>query len=603
MDRLIDSPMKAKKTIKKTTKRKYVPKKQYQPTTIAERKIVDFFRLCVILLLGIIIYSNSIDCSFQLDDIPNIVENPKIHNLSDLNTLWNISHTRFIPNYTLAVNYHFGELNVEGYHRFNLIIHLINACLVYWLSLLIFSSPALKRTAITNNKTIIAFITALLFVSHPLATNVVTYIVQRLASLAAMFYFLSLIFYMKGRLVEKKNQTKFIFFTGSIVAAVLAMLSKENAFTLPFAILLFEIVFFQSKKLSINIKDYRIIILAVGLLGFIFIVTSNFSLNIFNTLPPDEHNNFTEITSINYLLTQFSAIVKYIQLLILPINQNLDYDFRISNSFFEIRTILSFLFLLSLVILAIFQYKKNRIISFGIFWFLLTLSIESSFIPISDVIFEHRTYLPSFGFFIIVSSVIFALLWKKHKKIALAVLTIIIVSNSFLTYERNKVWKDQLTLYSDIILKSPYKPRAYINRGIEYMATQKYNMAIDDLNKAIELNPQYANAYYNLGIISRNEGKFDRALEDYSKAIVLKPDYYNAYTNRGEVYILKGEYSDGIQDLNKAIELDPNLPYAYVNRGIAESNLGNKEKSCRDFKRAIALGFTQVEERYKQNCQ
>ncbi len=457
-------------------------------------KYSDITGLAIIILLGIIIYSNSFTFPFHFDDFRNIVDNTNIRNLSDMKAIWNFSPNRPVGTFTFALNYHFNQLDVRYYHLVNLIIHLINACLVWWLTLLIFSSPVLKDNPIVKQKRAISFFTALLFVSHPLATQSVTYIVQRLASMVAMFYFLSLSLYMKARLSDKGNISKTLLFTGSLISAVLAMLTKENAFTLPFAILLVEIFFLRTQKFSINFKDYRVILLIAALLGLLLIIPLKYSFSIFKTIPPTQGNIYP-VTSLNYLLTEFSVIVKYIQLLFLPINQNLDYDFPIANTFFEIRTLLSFVVLLSLIILAIFSFKRYRIISFGIFWFFLTLLIESSFIPITDVIFEHRTYLPSFGFFLILTWGIYVLLWKKYKYLAIIIFLIIIGSNSCLAYKRNKVWKDHLTLWSDVVSKSPDKARPLNNLGFAYWSLGQLDTAMVYYSKAIMINPDY---YTNL---------------------------------------------------------------------------------------------------------
>lgn len=446
---------------KKRRKRKPLNQRKNNRQTkkeVEKKRYVTILGLFIILFLGVIIYSNSFDCPFHFDDKPNIVNNEIIKDVSDVKAIWNLSQTRFIPYYSFALNYHFNELNVWGYHLINLIIHLINACLIFWLTFLIFSSPAIRKHPIAKHKMSIAFFTSMLFISHPLATQSVTYLVQRIASLAALFYLLSLALYVKGRLSDNNNFPKYLIFAGSIISALLAMLSKENAFTLPFAIILFEIFFFQTKRLKISLKDYRIILPLAGLLGFILFVLFKFSFSILDPHLPNPVNDFRMITSFNYLLTQFGVILKYIQLLILPINQNLDYDWPLANHFFEIRTFLSFLALLMLVLLAIFWFKKNRILSFGIVWFLLTLSIESSIIPLDDLIFEHRTYLPSFGFFLIICSGIYVILWKKYKLIAISLFVLIIGANSYLTFERNYIWKDEFTLWSDVIAKSPIKP-------------------------------------------------------------------------------------------------------------------------------------------------
>jgi len=595
--------------------------KQQQKKLFEEKKLFAWVGLAVIILLGIIIYSNSLKCSFQFDDTIHIVYNPAIKNLQDVKIWWNYSD-RPVSIFTFALNYHFHQLDVYYYHIVNLLIHLINAVLIWWLTLLIFSSPALRDQPISKHKKVLAFFTALLFVSHPLATQSVTYIIQRQNSMAAMFYILSLALYLKGRLPETANKHKYILFAGSLIAAFLAVLSKENAFTLPLAIVLVEIFFLQTKRLSISFRDYRIILLIAVFLIFIVILFFKFPLSIFDPIPPTQGNTYT-VTSLNYLFTQFSVIVKYIQLLILPVNQTLDYDFPISDNFFELKTLFSFLLLFALIILAVFLFNKHRIFSFGIFWFFLTLSIESGFIPISDVIYEHRTYLPSFGFFLILSSGIYALRWNKYKYLAISILLFIIGTNSFLTHERNKVWKNELTLWSDAVLKSPGKARPVNNRGFIYLNLGQWEKAIADFSKAIEIypkwavtyynrgvayeklgeqqksivdysaaigiDPKYSEAYYNRGIVYGNMGQMELAMADFSKAVEIQPDYKNAFYNRGVCYLSQGQWDKSIDDFTKVIEMDPNHAKSYSNRGAAWANLGEWDKAIADYSKALEM--------------
>jgi regulator of sirC expression with transglutaminase-like and TPR domain len=566
-------------------------RKQYQKPVkqVKKNRYVDLAGLAIILILGVKIYSNTFDCSFHFDDYINIVNNTNIRNILDVKTWWNFNSTRPIGTFTFALNYHFNQLDIKYYHLVNLIVHLINTCLIWWLTLLIFSSPAMKDQPIAKDKKQIAFLTALLFVSHPLATQSVTYIVQRLTSMVAMFYLLSIALYVKARVSDKGNKSKAILIIGSMVSAVLAMLTKENAFTLPFAILLTEIFFLRTmKQFSINFRDYRVILITATLLGMIMIIPLKFSFSIFNPLPPMLGHAYT-ITSFNYFLTQFSVIVKYIQLLFLPVNQVLDYDFPISTTFFEIRTLLSFLVLLSLIVLAIFSFKRYRIISFGIFWFFLTLSIESSFIPISDLIFEHRTYLPSFGFFLILSSGIYLLFWNRYKYIAIAIFIIIIGSNSYLAYERNKVWKDDLTLWSDNVEKTPNLPRPLLTRGFVYGNLGQYDKAIADFSRVIEIDPKSKEAYYDRGIAYATIGQVNKSIADYSRLIEIDPRYAKAYSNRGADYFNLGQLDKAIADYTVAIAIDPNYPDAYYNRGLAYGKLGKWENAIADYTRLLEI--------------
>jgi protein O-mannosyl-transferase len=575
--------------MKKTQKNKAPVKKSIVVKKVDNKK--NYFNpiaTIIIVLLGSIVYSNSFNCAFQFDDLPNIVNNPALHSLKDVHAWWNFVPTRPLGNLTFVLNYHFNQLDVRYYHFVNLLIHLINACLIAWFTLLIFSSPSMKGHKIIEYKKYLALFTALLFVSHPLATQSVTYIVQRLASMAAMFYFFSIILYMKARLSDKGIITKYLLYCGCLISGLLGILTKENAYTLPFAILMVEFFFLRKKKLSIDLKDYRLYLFIAGFIGIIVIILLKFSLKIFNSIPPEQGNTFT-VTAFSYLLTQFSVMLKYIQLLILPINQNLDYDYAISTGFFEIRTLFSFIILLGLIILAIFLYKKHRMISFGIFWFFLTLSVEASFIPIPNLIFEHRTYLPSFGFFLILSSVIYILLWKKYKYLAVSILIIIIISNSFMTYERNKIWKDDLSLWSDVVSKSPNKARPIVNLALAYANRGQINVALTDNSKAIKVSPNYSLAYYNRGLNYKELGKWDKSIADLSKAIQIDPKYVDAYFNRGVVYGSLGKWDKAIADYSMGIKIDPKNADLYSSRGIAYGNMGQWDKSIAEYSRAIEI--------------
>lgn len=543
--------------------------------------------ILLIIILGFKIYSNSFDCSFQFDDKHNIIDNEAIKSLSNIKQMWDINHSRFLAFYSFALNYHFDELNVEGYHKINLMIHIINACLVFWIARLMFATPVLKNLPIAKHAKSISLITALLFVSHPLATGAVTYIVQRMASMVAMFYFMSVAMYMKARVSESKS--KYLFFAGAIISAICGFLTKENAYTIPLVIVLIEFFFFNTKTIAINFKDKKVIGAMIGIVAFVVFIFANFSLNVLKPIAPSTFNSYT-ITSANYFFTQLSVIVKYIQLLFVPLHQNVDYDFHLSNSLFEVPTLINGLLLLSLLILAVYLYNRNRIISFGIFWFFITLSIESSFIPISDLIFEHRTYIPSFGFFIILTAGIYGLAWDKFKYALLVFFAILICVNSVLAYQRNNVWKDDISLWSDAVSKSPNKERPYLNRGYAYGNRKQWDSAIADFTKVNEIRPKYhAAAYYNLGIAYWTIGQKDKSMENYSLAIATNLQYAEAYYGRGVCYYYLNEPEKAIADYTAALKINPNLESVYYNRGITYANLRKYPEAIADYNSAINI--------------
>ena len=556
------------------------------PVKKPQKQLSGFVALIIILLPGILIYSNTFSNSFHLDDYWAIVTNQVIRDISDLPAIWKAGLNRPVAFITYALNYNWTGLNVWSWHLVNISIHLINGCIVWWLTLLILSTPAVNHYKIVAYKKEIALFTALLFITHPLATQSVTYIVQRMTSLAALFYLLSIVLYVKFRLSNGSNTIKAILVAGCVMAAFAAMRTKENTFTLPVAILLTELAFMRSQVSQIRIKHILIFVAIILSLGIIVFFALDISLNIFSTIPPSA-NHTVPLDPASYLLTQFSVIVKYIQLLIVPANQMVDYSFPISQSFFELRTIGSFVLLAALLALAIYLYKKNRIVSFGIFWFFITLAIESSIIPINDVIYEHRTYLPSFGYFIIITTILYYYLGEKHRYTLMILLSVIIGIHSILTFERNKTWKDDLTLWTDNIEKAPDCPRPYSLRGHAYFDLGDYEKALSDFTKSIQLNPNFADPYLNRGNTYGTLKEWDKSIADFSKAIELDPMLVMSYKNRGKTYAAIQQWDKAVADFTKAIEINPYDAEAYNERGIVYKNTSQLDKAIADYSKAI----------------
>jgi len=559
----------------------------------------DVWAWLVIILLSIIIYSNAFKCAFVFDDHVQIVDNEKIRNISDVNAWWNYSKHRPISMFTFALNYHFHGLNVWYYHLSNLLVHLLCTFFLWKTTILLFSSPAIKNSNLSVYKKNIAFFTALLFVSHPLATQSVTYIVQRMTSLAAMFYFLSIVLYLLARIKQNTTTVKFLMFLGAFIAALLAFLSKENTYTLPFVIILIEICFFQKFKNMAFFKGAKFLIPLILLICFFSFLILRFSINIFETIPASADND-AEITPVSYLLTQFSVIIKYIQLLIFPLKQSLDYDYSIAQHFFELTTFISFLVLLSLLIFAVYLFRKNSIYSFGIFWFFITLSIESSIIPIKDVIFEHRTYLPSYGFFIIVSTLLYSKFYLKNKTLTLSVFIIIISVNAYLTYQRNKVWQNEYTLWSDVIEKYPKRIRAYNNLGFFFIKTGQPHKTISVFNKLLKMDTTYASAYINRGSAFNTLGDYDKALIDFSNAILYDSTDENAFYNRGIALANLGKFKEAITDYSKAISINSKHTNSYLNRGVAYAGINMWENAKDDFNNAIINDTNNIDAIYNR---
>jgi tetratricopeptide (TPR) repeat protein len=298
-----------------------------------------------------------------------------------------------------------------------------------------------------------------------------------------------------------------------------------------------------------------------------------------------------DISPWQYLLTQFRVLVTYIRLLFLPFNQNLDYDYPIAHSLLEPPVLASLIFLIATIIVAIKLFRNHRLVSFGIFWFFITLIPESSLLPINDVIFEHRLYLPMAGFAILLTAGLYELFRTERVKPLAITLSLIVIIFSVLACQRNKVWKDELTLWNDVVRKSPRNVRAYYNRGLAYQGKGDLDQAFLDYNKALKLNPKYAKAYNNRGLAYQDKGDLDQAFSDYNKAIEIDPEYAKAYNNRGGVYFDRGDYDRALLDSSKAIELDPAYAKAYLNRAVAYYRKQEYARSWEDVGKVEELGY------------
>ena len=428
-----------------------------------------------------------------------------------------------------------------------------------------------------------------------------------------MFYLLSIVMYVKARLMtqmsmgngswgisrEENVSVPFTyhllpvtFFLLSLLSAVLAMLTKEISFTLPIVIILYEFTFFRS-----TLKKKLIFLLPLLLTLMII------PLSIMGTDKPlgeilsdlgERTRVQTEMSRWDYLFTQFRVIVTYIRLLFFPVNQNLDYDYPVYHSFFEPPVFLSFLLLLSIVGIAVYLMYKTRAVSgqrstvsnnspdayslplnpyfrlaaFGIFWFFITLSVTSSVIPIVDVIFEHRVYLPSVGAFIAVSAVISIILERlslkspQIKKAAILLCALIIVVLSTATYARNTVWKDKKTLWEDVAGKSPKNARAQNNLGAFYYEKNMPDVAIRYLSNAIFLKPDYVDAYNNLGLAYYKKGLYYLAKKQFTNALRFAPNDAFAFNNLSIVYAAEGLYDQAIEYAQRALKTAPDYAEA-----------------------------------------
>lgn len=523
--------------------------------------------MCII-LFGFAVYSNTFQVPFVFDDFNVIVDNRRLDNLSTFLGSGLLLSSRWLPHATFAINRSMGGMNVFGFHAVNLTIHLVAGVVVYWLArftLTTFGGTASRRYAF------VPVLASLAFVLHPLQTQSVTYIVQRITSLSSLLYLSTILLYAKAvtgdgtktGLTRPRNM--FLYGVG-LFSCLLAMSSKEISFTLPASLALYDICFLKG---SVRQRLFRIAPFVLCLAVMFFQLVGIENLRLVQTHGGGDDTSYP-IPRLSYLITQLCVIVTYLRLLILPVGQNLDYDYPQFSTLLHPQPALSFILIASIACGGVYFLKRSfdpdctarllhRLSGFTIAWFFITISIESGLVPLIDTIFEHRMYLPSVWFFILMG-VLFCELYHRTERlkesVVLTVMVLLIMLGSA-TYRRNLVWGDALTLWTDITEKSPGRARGWTNLGMHYVRKLDPGSAVPYLEHAVKLNPDYYPAHYWLGQALVLRGENDRALDHYIAVTKLAPNYPKGWESAGRILFEKSLVSDTIEYLDKAYKLDP----------------------------------------------
>ena len=534
---------------------------------LPRKKWIAFALLFFLILL---IYSNTFRASWHFDDFPNINKNPRItiNNLKPGTILQTFIASRDGGLYqgrqvyrpvaclTLALNWYFGQDHVFGYHVVNTAIHLITAFLLFLTVLYLFQTPRMKGEYY-GSEYFIALLSATLWAINPIQTQAVTYIVQRMASMAAMFYILGIYFYLRGRLGGiRKNRVRWYICCGA--SYLLAIGSKENAITLPLALFLLDIIFFQDlsrpKTRKFVIWGSVIGSICLAAVGLILFYHGTFD-SIFNMY------KVRYFTAWERLLTQPRVVLFYISQIFYPLPSRLSitHDIDISTSLIQPWTTLpAILMILLIITAAILLMRKRRLLAFGILFFFLNHLIESTLLPI-ELIFEHRNYLPSFFLFVPVALGIKLFLdhYKKEKRmlylISVFSLTLIIISLGMGTYIRNLVWASEKTLWEDAMAKAPGRARPPQNLAWGYYLKEgKYTEAIELYEKALPLkddNPTYAkiSALANAAGAYQKMKEYDKAIELCLQALDIYPNYRLALRILTFSYLKAGRWEEAAE--------------------------------------------------------
>ena len=569
------------------------------------KKVFVFITLFIIVLS---IYSNTFHASWHFDDISNIVNNKALH-LTKLS--WqNIKNSFFAPPsqtkelyrpvacLSLALNYYFGKANVLGYHIINISIHFLAAIFLFLFIYHTLNLPLLKARYGMNSY-FIALLSTILWAINPIQTQAVTYIVQRMASMAGMFYIISMYLYVKGR-TATQNPAKIILFILCAISILLAFGSKENAIMIPATLFLYDLLLIQGisrERLKKQLTIFLVGAILAIIICVIYFAFSDATLSSFFSLYEER-----PFTPWERLITQPRIIIFYISLLLYPMSTRLciEHDIAISNSLFDpITTILSIMLIVGIVIGAIFISKRRPFIGFSILFFFLNHIIESSILPL-ELIFDHRNYIPSLLFFVPISiGLINALRYFSYKQSMQTIIAIsivlIIVGEGHATFMRNFTWRNEKSLWIDCIDKYPNLFRGHHNLGKYYAELNQDEKAIAEYKKAlglkeIHIKGEKSISYYNLGLIYSKKKEYEKAKRYYVHALKLNPQFSDAHHNLAALLANNPNNQPYVyEELKKAITYNPKTSHAYSDIGFLLAKMGKFDAAIIEIHKALQI--------------
>lgn len=544
--------------------------------------------ILALIVVPLIVYFQSSNFNFVWDDIPLYINN---NHFPTGNTIKNI-FSFFIPKSNemyIPITYFFwailsflsgSEFNSVLFHLFNIIIHIFNGIIIFYILKFIFKDNLLSLFG------------ALLFSLHPIQVEAVAWASELRGLLSGMFGFLAIYFYLsyyqnlinteqiqKNQKTETNNKftPKIKFLILAVVSLIFSVLSKPSGVVFPLIILLLDMMLIRDNIISTFKRSWI----------FLLLVIPVFILTLFS-----ETESKTDLTVNIFIrpLIFLDSIGFYIKQIIYPLDLAANYgrtpEFVLLNPLSLIIHII-----LAISLFLIFLFKKNKKLLFGylifIAGFLPVSGLVTFYYQLFSTVADRYLYFSMFGFSIIFVGLIYEIKKQNTRNIFsvtyLFVLTIV-------TFSQLPVWKDEISLWNNTIMKHPeVSAYSYFARGSAFMEAGKNQEAILDFTAAIKLDSTLELAYYNRGNIYFDNGNFAAAISDYTSTLKLNPKNLNALINRGLSYSDINMFDRAISDFSLALDIDSTKSDVYVNRGIAYANLGNMESAIKDFQNALKI--------------
>jgi tetratricopeptide (TPR) repeat protein len=581
------------------------------------------FAFLSLLLALVIIYSNSFNGGWHFDDHNNIFGNKNI----ELSTLsWqeisktfygrHLDHSRISRPFsflTFGLNYLVGGYGVFGYHLVNFFIHYLSGVFLFLFLFNTLQLPLLKERY-SNHAYSIALLAVFLWATHPIQISAVTYIVQRMASLAGLFSIMTMYFYLKARTASAQNK-RLVFFPLGGLTALLAFASKENAAMLPVILWLYDLFLIQGVNTASVKKNLKIAVLPLAimvLLGILYgqggSLLSGFEIRPF--------------TLTERLLTEPRVLLKYLSLLLYPLESRLSmfHDIAVSTNLFSPWTTLpSIVIVFGCMVLGLLLSRRSPLLAYCVVFYFLNHLIEGSIIPL-ELIYEHRNYLPSMLFFVLPALLIINVLdyfsYKRSIQYFMALIfSLVMAVQAHTSYARNRVFSNDFIFWLDITAKAPGLSRPhnnlgtyYWNRGYDEKSSEQFILAIL-LNNSVSIR-EPAIYHENLAYYYLKKKEYDLArqfllessrinvrptvrtlyglslalyeTESYAKArffveqaIEVAPDKAELHVQLGHILLKERDWQGAAEAAHQALRLNPDNSQALFILGESNQQMNN----------------------------
>ena len=567
--------------------------KPYKSGINALSKATPSLLVSIIAGVSIAVYFNALFNDFVYDDYQQIVANYGLRDLGNLprvffEDVWSFmggghsNYYRPLMHAMYMINYAIFGLRPWGFHLVNILFHAGVSVMVFFTSRRLFS---MRRIDSSN---MLPFIAALLFATHPIHTEAVTWVACLPELFFTLFYLWSLYVYMgavQGERIASRGQ-----YFLSVGVFVLATLSKETALTLPLLLAVYDYSSAQNAFKPLRYVKRYIPFLAAALfyLAMRTVVLSGFA-------PLKRHS---ALNAYEYFINIFPLFARYLEKLILPLNLKVYYVFHPISSLLTTVGAVSLAVTLSFVVAAVVAGRKNKLIFFNLMIIVIPL-LPVLYIPAlgENTFTERYLYLPSFGFVFLVALFVRWLseLRPQAAKGLLAAVLVVACLYSWATVTRNMVWRDELTLWTDTVKKSPDGVLPHMQLGVAYSQQGDFVKALEHYEIALQINPNAADVHTNIGLLFIETGQMNKAIEYYQKALQLKPASPETHNNIGVAYSRLGMLDEAVAAFQESLQLNAQQPGVYNNLGDAYEKMGLLDKAIEEYGNALQVQSNNAE--------